>query len=195
MFTVAYLFSLLDNSMKTGLFLFLLFLSIGLWQFGRFGSIDKERWKRYLTFIILLAIIISGYLFSFKYLSGERSDSYKKTNFSIERILSNKSKGIITVVNFTADWCPNCSLVERMSLQDSDVQKFLSKDNIEFMTADITRKGTEAEALMNRLGSSSIPFLAVFPPGTGFSSPICLRDIYSSRDVIDALTLISFNLD
>jgi thiol:disulfide interchange protein DsbD len=57
------------------------------------------------------------------------------------------------------------------------------------MTADITKKNIEAEVLMNKLSSSSIPLLAVFPPGDGFNSPICLRDIYSSRDVIDALNL------
>jgi hypothetical protein len=42
---------------------------------------------------------------------------------------------------------------------------------------------------MNKLGNSSIPLLAVFPPGEGFNSPICLRDIYSPDDVINALTL------
>ncbi|MCL1865003.1 MAG: thioredoxin family protein [Spirochaetes bacterium] len=189
MFTVVYLFSVLDNSTKVGLILFLLFLSIGLWQFGKFGSIDKERWKRYLTFIILLAIIITGYFFSFKYLLNEKVYAHKKTNFSIEKILSNKKNGIITVVNFTADWCPNCSLVEKLSLQNPDVQKLLSRDNIEFMVADITKRDIEAELLMDKLGSRSIPFLAVFPAGEDFNSPICLRDIYSAGDVIDALTL------
>ena len=189
MFTVVYLFSILDNSMKAGFVLFLLFLSIGLWQFGKFGSIDKGRGKRYLAFIILAAIIITGYLISFKYLFNERVFHYKKTNFSFERILDNKKTGIITVVNFTADWCPNCSLTERVSLQNMGVQEFLSKDNIEFMTADITKRNMEAEILMNKLGSRSIPLLAIFPTGEGFNSPICLRDIYSSRDVIDALTL------
>ncbi|MCL2156288.1 MAG: thioredoxin family protein [Leptospirales bacterium] len=189
MLTVVYLFSILDNSMKTGLLLFLLFLSIGLWQFGKFGSIDKERWKRYLTFIILISVIIIGYFFSFKYILNEKTYSYNKINFSIEKILNNKRDGIISVVNFTADWCPNCSLVEKTSLQSKEVQKFLSRDNIEFMVADITKKDIEAEVLMNKLGSSSIPLLAVFPSGDGFNSPICLRDIYSSREVIDALTL------
>jgi thiol:disulfide interchange protein DsbD len=188
MLTVVYLFSILNDSMKAGLLLFLLFLSIGLWQFGKFGSIDKERWKRYLTFIILLTIIITGWFFSFKYVFNEKTYSYKKTNFSLEKILDNKRTGIITVVNFTADWCPNCSLVEKISLQDKDVQKFLSRDNIEFMTADITKKNIEAEILMNKLGSNSIPLLAIFPPGDGFNSPICLRDIYSSQDVMDALS-------
>ncbi|MCL1834054.1 MAG: thioredoxin family protein, partial [Leptospirales bacterium] len=130
-----------------------------------------------------------GYFISFKYLFNERVFNYKKTNFSFEKVLDNKRNGIITVVNFTADWCPNCSLVEKVPLQNMEVQEFLSKDNIELMTADITKRNMEAEILMNKLGSRSIPLLAIFPTGQGFNSPICLRDIYSSRDVIDALTL------
>jgi len=189
MLTVVYLFSILDNSMKAGLLLFLLFLSIGLWQVGEFGSIAKASRKRRLTFIILLTIIIAGYFFSFRYIFNEKTYSYKKSNFSLEKILDNKKSGIITVVNFTADWCPNCSLVEKMSLQDKNVQELLSGDNIEFMTADITKKNMEAEVLMNKLSSNSIPLLAIFPPGDDFNSPICLRDIYSPRDVIDALSL------
>jgi hypothetical protein len=40
---------------------------------------------------------------------------------------------------------------------------------------------------MSRLGSSSIPFLVVFPPGKGFNTPFCLRDIYRADDVISAV--------
>lgn len=187
MFTAVYLLGILDDSARMGLVLFLLFLAIGLWQYGSFGSIDKERWKRILSFIILIAIAVLGYTLSFKFFFTERIFPHERISFNTERILKNRDNGIITVVEFTADWCPNCSLVEKIALEKDEVQKIFSRDDVEFMVADITQKNLPAESLMNRLGSKSIPLLAVFPPGEGFIAPLCLRDIYSSEDVSSAV--------
>jgi thiol:disulfide interchange protein DsbD len=187
MFTVVYLLGIIDDYGRMGLILFLLFLSLGLWQFGTFGSIISERWKRIVSFIILLIIAAAGYGLSFNYFYKDKVLSYEKISFSTDRILQNRDKGIITVLEYTADWCPNCSLVEKLALQSDEVQKIFSRDDIEFMVADITVSNPEAESLMARLGSKSIPLLAVFPPGSGFMSPLCLRDIYSSDDVVSAV--------
>jgi thiol:disulfide interchange protein DsbD len=187
MFTVVYLLGILDDSGRMGLILFLLFLSLGLWQFGTFGSIIFERWKRIVSFIILLIIAAAGYGLSFNYFYKDKVLSYEKISFSTDRILQNRDKGIITVLEYTADWCPNCSLVEKLALQSDEVQNIFSRDDIEFMVADITVSNPQAESLMARLGSKSIPLLAVFPPGSGFTSPLCLRDIYSSDDVVSAV--------
>lgn len=187
MFTVVYLLGILDDSFRMGLVLFLLFLAIGLWQYGSFGSIDKKKWKRIVSFTILLAIAVFGYALSFKFFFTERVFAHERISFSSERILSNRDKGIITVVEFTAEWCPNCSLVEKIALEKDTVQKLFARDDVEFMVADITHKNYQAESLMNRLGSKSIPLLAVLPPGEGFTTPLCLRDIYSAEDVTDAV--------
>ncbi len=187
MFTVVYLLGILDDSGRMGLILFLLFLSAGLWQFGTFGSIAEARWKRIVSFIILLSVIVMGYGLSFRYFYTETVLTHEREIFNAERILKNRDNGIITVVEYTADWCPNCSLVEKLALEKDEVQKLFARDDIEFMVADLTGKNPQAEALMTRLGSKSIPLLAVFPPGAGFSAPLCLRDIYSSEDVVSAV--------
>jgi thiol:disulfide interchange protein DsbD len=184
MFTVVYLLSILDNSGRMGMILFLLFLSIGLWQFGEFGSLDRDRWKRVVSFTMLLAVAVMGYVLSFKYFFNERVSVHERLEFSTERILKNRDIGIITVVEFTAEWCPNCSLVEKLALEKDEVQNLFARDDIEFMVADITMKNIPAESFMNRLGSKSIPMLAIMPPGEGFNSPFCLRDIYSAEDVV-----------
>lgn len=187
MFTVVYLLGILDASNRMSLILFLMFLALGLWQFGILGSIDRERWKRRVSFILLLVILFIGYSLSFSYFYREKNLSHERTEFSIERILKNRDKGIITVVEFTADWCPNCSMVEKLALEKEQVQEIFSREDVEFMVAHITQKNPQAESLMNRLGSKSIPLLAIFPPGDGFVSPLCLRDIYSAGDVTAAI--------
>lgn len=187
MFTVVYLLGIVNDTGRMGLILFLMFLSIGLWQFGAFGSIAAEKSKRVISFIVLLVIIAAGYGLSFNYFYQEKVLSHEKIAFSADRILKNRDNGIITVVEYTADWCPNCTLVESMALEKEKVQLLFARDDVEFMVADLTAVNHNAESLMRRLGSKSIPLLSVFPPGAGFKSPLCLRDIYSAEDVVSAV--------
>ena len=189
MFTVVYLLGILDDSGRMGLILFLLFLSLGLWQFGTFGSIVSAMWKRIVSFVILVIIAAAGYGLSFRYFYTDTVVSHERVDFSEERILSNRDNGIITVVEYTADWCPNCSLVEKFALEKDEVQRLFARDDIEFMIADLTNRNPQAESLMTRLGSKSIPLLAIFPPGSGFTVPLCLRDIYSADDVVEAVKI------
>lgn len=186
MFTVVYLIHISGGS-GAAIVLFLLFISIGLWQFGKFGSAAESRGQRLLSASALVIIIAAGYILSFNYLFVEKKFPHERYSFSAERLLSNRDRNVISVVEFTADWCPNCSLVEKIALEKPEVQKLFARGDVEFIVADITEKNPSAESLMQRLGSRSIPLLAVFPPGEGFTSPLCLRDIYSADDVLRSI--------
>jgi thiol:disulfide interchange protein DsbD len=137
-----------------------------------------------------LAIIVAGgYLIAFSSVdSNERKEAVARgRSFSMERLLENRGKGKVSVVKFTADWCPNCMLVEKTSLHTAGVERLMSLDGVELLTADLTADNPPAQRLLERLGSRSIPFLALFPPGAEFNEPYCLRDIYSEKQVIEAI--------
>ena len=185
-FTVVYLLTIFDKETVLPMILFLSVSALGLWQYGKFGSVINIREKRIVSILFLILIISGGYLLSFEYFFKIENAEIKKNEFSVDKLYSNKSKKI-TVVKWTADWCPNCKLVEKISLNTNSVSKILNENNIEILTADITRKSPDAEKLLELLGNRSIPFLAVFPKGDAFYSPICLRDVYSEKDVIDAI--------
>ncbi len=185
-FTVVYLLTIFDKESLLPMVLFLAVTAMGLWQYGKFGSVINIRKKRIVSIALLIIIISGGYLLSFEYLFKIENVEIIKNEFSVEKLYSNKNKKV-TIVKWTADWCPNCSLVEKLSLNTSGVSKILNENNIEVLTADITRKSPDAEKLLELLGSRSIPFLAVFPKGNSFYSPLCLRDVYSEKDVIEAI--------
>ncbi len=109
--------------------------------------------------------------------------------FTFTGLKNSVSGGKTVVVEFTADWCPNCKVLEYTVFRDSEVRKILGESGTVFLKADITVKGSEGEALLKKLGGRSIPFLAVFPPGKGYTSPICLMDIYSTSDFIRAYNM------
>jgi thiol:disulfide interchange protein len=191
--TCVYLIGILEQRLIMPTLWFLLFTGIAFWQYGRYGSIIKPKKNRIISRIAAVLIIIAGYFLSYNYFYAEK-ESYgfaetDKKNFSLDILFKNKDNGKISIVDFTADWCPNCKFVEKTSLYTGKVEKSLKKNNIDLLTADLTRENPEASDLLTILESRSIPFLAVFPPGRDFYKPICLRDIYSEKDVLKAIKM------
>lgn len=187
-FTSLYLISFLGHDAAVSTMLFIIFVSMGLWQYGKFGNAAAGPRSRKLSAAILTATTAAGFFISFLLFAPADSNP-DIVKFSIEQLMANRISGKITVISFTADWCPNCKLVEKTALNTRKVKSLFSDGSVEFMVADITQKNPVAEEIMSRLGSNSIPFLAVFPPGEGFVKPVCLRDIYSADDVESAVDM------
>jgi thiol:disulfide interchange protein DsbD len=189
MATVVYLIGVLEARLAAPTLWFLLFIFAGVWQYGRYGSPLNSRLTRALSALALVVIVGGGYFVTFHAGAGDQGGALEieRREFSLQRLADNNSQGKISVVKFTADWCPNCVMVERTALYTERVEKILKDNGIDLMVADITRPNPVAEGLMAKLGSRSIPFLAVFPSGEQFLKPYCLRDIYSEDDVLGAL--------
>ncbi|HDP79278.1 MAG TPA: hypothetical protein ENN21_00380 [Spirochaetes bacterium] len=186
--TVVYLLGILNKDMIMPVLWFLFFTGAGLWQFGHYGSPVRSRVFRALSAAVLALFVVGGWF----WFPGAGGDSEKDTlikteNFSMAALYGARDDGKIAVVNFTADWCPNCKLVEARVLHSPEVAALMKESGARLFTADLTRENPGASALLAALGSRSIPFLAVFPPGVNFSRPYCLRDIYSRSDAREAM--------
>ncbi|MBN2157936.1 MAG: hypothetical protein JW807_00980 [Spirochaetes bacterium] len=187
-FTVIYLIGIFEAGSILPVVAFLGFVAIGFWQYGRYGAPHRTSIARSVSTALLVIIIATGYFLSFHFLYREEvSANIDRKQFSVQRIMSNREEGRISVIEFTADWCPNCRLVEKTALQSGNVASALGSRKIDFMVADITKKNVSAERIMSMFKSESIPLLAVVPPGESFNKPIILRDLYSADDVLKAI--------
>ncbi len=189
--TTVYLIGILERDLIMPTLWFLLIFSFALWQYGKFGALYQSKMRRTISLIVLVILTIAGYGISYKYATREdiSVESITEKPFSMESLKQSLKRGRISIVKFTADWCPNCKLVEASSLNTSSVREKIKSYAIDFYNADLTKKNYEAEALLRKLRGHSIPFLAVFPKGIDFFKPICLRDIYSEDDVLSAIEI------
>jgi thiol:disulfide interchange protein DsbD len=153
--------------------------------FGKFGSPLRSFRSRVISRILAAVLAGAGFVM-FMLLSPEAGQTAER-KFSFAEVVRNSGNGMITVVDFTADWCPNCRIVERTVLRDEETILLMKRSNAVLLKADITNPDTEAEALLHTLGSRSIPFLAIFPAGGKSLHPVCLRDIYTKGDFRKAL--------
>jgi thiol:disulfide interchange protein DsbD len=91
------------------------------------------------------------------------------------------------MLDFTADWCPNCKLLEHTALAQDNLARWRDEYGLTLMQADLTRENPEAMELLRALGSQSIPVVAVFPPGDGAGEPLVLRDLFTTAQMEEAL--------
>ena len=80
--------------------------------------------------------------------------------------------GKVIVVDFTADWCINCKVMEHRVLNDDGVRQFLEDHDVVTFKADITQRSGAAQDFMNEHWQGPPPLLAVFGPGLESDKPL-----------------------
>lgn len=65
------------------------------------------------------------------------------------------------ILDFTADWCPNCKFLEKTVLAPERSARFVKEFDVELMRVDLTRHDPVLMALLESLGLT-IPVLAIF---------------------------------
>jgi thiol:disulfide interchange protein DsbD len=91
------------------------------------------------------------------------------------------------LVDFTAEWCPNCKLLERTVLTAKTLAEISSRYGLTPVQVDLTGDNPEGLALLRALGSQSIPVVAIFPAGEGSRAPVVLRDLFTAGQLDEAL--------
>ena len=104
--------------------------------------------------------------------------------FSPEALAKARSQDQTVMVDFTADWCPNCKLNSRWAIERRAVLALVEKNRVVPLLADWTDESPVIKKALNDLGANSIPLLAIWPPG---GEAIVLKDVVTKNQVLDAL--------
>jgi thiol:disulfide interchange protein len=95
-------------------------------------------------------------------------------------------EGRTVLVDFTADWCPNCKVLERFVLHTDEIEKAITQSGTVTMYADWTHYPQEITDTIQALKATGVPVIAVFP-GQAPYEPIVFRGGYRKQDILDAL--------
>ena len=97
--------------------------------------------------------------------------------FSLAKLEKETAAGRTVLVDFTADWCPNCKANEALALNTSGTKALVEEFGVVCLLADYTRRPPEITRMLKKLDSISIPLTAIFPARRP-NAPIVLRDTY-----------------
>lgn len=106
--------------------------------------------------------------------------------FSTLRLADLTAAGKTVLIDFTADWCPNCKLNEFLALNTQATVDLVSRNGVVPLLADFTREDPEIRSWLGKFNSISVP-LAVVVPAARPTEPIVLRDTYRQGTLLTAL--------
>ena len=163
---------------------FLLVLGFCCWLLG----ILRNR-----TLALMLALLVAAtgfFLFLYSPLRA-RPSSVSAANsegwepFSPERLLAERAAGRPVFVDFTADWCVNCKVNERVALSRPEVLAAFAKRGVVKLKADWTSDDAVVTAELKKFGRASVPFYLLYPPGG--AEPLVLPSLLTPGIVVNAL--------
>lgn len=157
----------------------------GVWWIGR-TPVYAELPAKLRSWGVGIAVAgIIGAL-GFQWLGPQTADSLAWRKFSIDELTQLTAEGKTVMLDFTADWCPNCKYLEHVVLNTPKTKDFIERRGIVAMVADLTEYPAEEQALLNSLGAKTIPFMAIFPAGRP-NEPIVLPDVYTQGTLFEKL--------
>ena len=181
--TALYLLSILPVEKHMHVLSVLLLVSLCAWLWGQFCGVSAPPLRRRVAGIagglLLLAAIV--------WVLRPVAPLPQWREFSPEYFTAQMGKKPM-LLEFTADWCPNCKFMEATVLTDERLRAWQARYGMELIRVDLTNANAYAVRLLEALGSKSIPLTALFPEGDGASSPLVLRDVYGVQSLEKAMS-------
>lgn len=182
--TVVYLFSTLNSEYFLATFASLIGLWFACWWIGR-TAITASFDQKLSSWIVGIVAAGAVMMASFSYLV-EGDELIQWQDFSPTLVTNARAEGRTVMVDYTADWCPNCKWNLKFAINTEKVSELVGEYDVLPLLADWTNRSDDIKNSLAELDSRSIPVLALYPAG-GSREVIVLRDILTESKVLDAI--------
>jgi thiol:disulfide interchange protein DsbD len=179
--TCVYLFGLLPTSEYVSVLVLLWVIALAAWMWGQWTSLNQTGMRRWSIRSAGIALVILASALLFR--PANHPNPWQ--DFTMAQFEAMRGQQHL-ILDFTADWCPNCKFLEKTVLTPAKSAKFAQEYDAILLRVDLTRHDPVLMALLESLGSKSIPILAIFPREKP-DSPLVLRDLFTSGQLKDAL--------
>lgn len=179
--TALYLLSILPVARHMQVLMVLLLVSLGAWLWGQFCGPAAPVLRRRIMGMLCLGILVGAVVWVLRPVAPLPH----WRDFSSEAFLAELGEKPL-LLEFTADYCPNCKFVEATVLTDERLRDLRARYGMELIRVDLTSPDAFAMRLLDALGSRSIPLTALFPAGEAARQPVVLRDVYTAGQLEDA---------
>jgi len=163
-----------DN--KINVLYFAVVLSFCIWMWAGWVGYGTKLSRKLLVRIIAVALAI----FAFRLFFAPELINWQEYNADL--IASARSEQKPVLIKFTAGWCTNCEVVDRLVYQRKDIAKLIEQKGVLAIKADTTEKNFPAtSALKNIYNEPGVPVSMLFVPGE--KGPVRWRGMFFADDL------------
>ncbi len=155
--------------------------SAGLWLSWRTLSIAKKTPSR-IVFTLLGVMITIASILAGTRLTEDGPIDWEY--YSPETLKEKLDEGDVVVIEFTAEWCLNCKLLESTVLHSPRVVEAFSADDVTPIKVDLTGNNVLGNKLLNDVGGLRIPLLIIMGPD---GEEDFRGDFYTVDQVLEAI--------
>ncbi len=179
--TCIYLLTLLPDDKLPQTLILLWCTGFALWIWGKFTSLSQSFIKRFTIRGLALAFVVGAGFFIFQPDTAKNFwQPFESKKF--QELLGKKN----IIIDFTADWCPNCKALEKTVFTPKILAETEKKYDAAFFQVDLTRNEKSKLDFLKKMGSRSIPVVALFSADDPLH-PLILRDLFSKKQLQKAL--------
>ncbi|HUT31083.1 MAG TPA: thioredoxin family protein [Sedimentisphaerales bacterium] len=150
---------------------FAVVLSFCIWMWGSWVAYGTKFSRKLLIrgLAVVLALLAFGFFFSKERIEWQPYDAKK--------IETAKAEGRPVLIKFTADWCMNCVVVDRVVYQRKDIASLIEEKGVLAVKGDTTRQDQPATlALKNEYNEPGVPVTIVLLPGR--DEPVRFQELF-----------------
>lgn len=163
------LISALPQAGRMNMVYFGVALAFCLWMWGGWVGIDTKPRRKWAV-RGLAVVLAAAAAWAFLAPSGKPFIDWRGYDAAaIEKAVAEKRP---VLIDFTADWCLSCAVVERRVYARKDIAALIKEKGVLAVKADTTRKDSPATAALGRVyGEPGVPVTILYLPG----EPVPLR--------------------
>lgn len=161
---------------RINLLYFAVVLSFSIWMWGTWVTYGSKLSRKLLVRGIAVVLVVLSFWFFF------RPELVDWKDYDPALIESARSRQTPVLIDFTADWCANCEIVDKFVFKRKDVAKLIERKGVLAIKGDTTESNEPATIDLSKVYKEpGVPVTILFLPGK--SEPIRMHGLFFADEL------------
>ena len=158
-----WLIDALPDDRIAGTLYFCFVLAFCFWMWGGGVTYNTTRVKKYIIRLIAVAVVIPAGLVFLPKPPPSRVNWLEYDSAKIQEAVKRQKP---VLIDFTADWCPNCRVVDKFVYENKSIAGLIAKKGVQAFKADVTLENVPATKDLEKVYQEpAIPVTILYMPG------------------------------